>query len=147
MILLIGGEKGGPGKTTIATNLAAMRTDDIEDVLLVDTDRQPTSSYWCSLREDNGIFPRVASIQKYDKSVRTEVLELMRKYTDPEKAKQQGRAPVNERQKGHILPVDAVDFDEEEEVPADAAEADDAETDAVEEEKENSPDNCDSTEE
>ena len=82
MILLIGGEKGGPGKTTIATNLAAMRTDNIEDVLLVDTDRQPTSSYWCSLREDNGIFPRVASIQKYDKSVRTEVLELMKKYTD-----------------------------------------------------------------
>ena len=54
---------------------------------------------------------------------------------------------MNERQKGHILPVDAFDFDEEEEVPADAAEADDAETDAVEEEKENSPDNCDSTEE
>ena len=42
MILLIGGEKGGPSKTTIVTNLAAMRTDEIEDVLLVDTDRQPT---------------------------------------------------------------------------------------------------------
>ena len=82
MILLVGGEKGGPGKTTIATNLAAMRTAEIDDVLLVDTDRQPTSSYWCSLREDNGITPRVASIQKYDKSVRTEILELKKKYTD-----------------------------------------------------------------
>lgn len=82
MIVLVGGEKGGPGKTTIATNLAAMRTSDIGDVLLVDTDKQPTSSYWCSLREDKGITPRVSSIQKYEKAVRTEVLELKRKYTD-----------------------------------------------------------------
>ncbi|MCL2312038.1 MAG: AAA family ATPase [Firmicutes bacterium] len=82
MIVLIGGEKGGPGKTTIATNLAAMRTSEIEDVLLIDTDKQPTSSYWCSLREDKGIMPRVSSIQKYDKAVRTEILELKRKYTD-----------------------------------------------------------------
>lgn len=82
MIVLIGGEKGGPGKTTIATNLAAMRTSEIEDVLLVDTDKQPTSSYWCSLREDKGILPRVSSVQKYDKAVRTEILELKRKYTD-----------------------------------------------------------------
>ena len=64
MIVLIGGEKGGPGKTTIATNIAAMRTKEMEDVLLVDTDRQPTSSYWCSMREDKGTKPRVASIQK-----------------------------------------------------------------------------------
>lgn len=82
MIVLIGGEKGGPGKTTIATNLAAMRTSEIEDVLLVDTDKQPTSSYWCSLREDKSILPRVSSVQKYDKAVRTEILELKRKYTD-----------------------------------------------------------------
>jgi len=82
MIVLIGGEKGGPGKTTIATNIAAMRTNEIEDVLLVDTDRQPTSSYWCSMREDKGIKPRVASIQKYDKAVRTEISELKKKFSD-----------------------------------------------------------------
>lgn len=82
MIVLIGGEKGGPGKTTIATNIAAMRTNDINDVLLVDTDRQPTSSYWCSMREDKGIKPRVASIQKYDKAVRTEISELKKKFSD-----------------------------------------------------------------
>jgi len=82
MIILIGGEKGGPGKTTIATNLAAIRTHEMGDVLLVDTDKQPTSSYWCSLREDKGIKPRVSSIQKYDKAVRTEILELNKKYSD-----------------------------------------------------------------
>lgn len=82
MIVLIGGEKGGPGKTTIATNIAAMRTNEMGDVLLVDTDRQPTSSYWCSMREDKGIKPRVASIQKYDKAVRTEISELKKKFSD-----------------------------------------------------------------
>lgn len=82
MIILVGGEKGGPGKTTIATNIAAMRTDEMEDVLLVDTDRQPTSSYWCSMREDKGVKPRVASIQKHDKAVRTEISELKKKFSD-----------------------------------------------------------------
>ena len=33
---------------------------------------------------------------------------------DPEKMKQNAGAAQNERQKGHILPVDAFDFDEEE---------------------------------
>lgn len=82
MIVLIGGEKGGPGKTTIATNIAAMRTKEIGDVLLVDTDKQPTSSYWCSMREDKDIKPRVASIQKHDKAVRTEITELKKKFSD-----------------------------------------------------------------
>jgi len=82
MIILIGGEKGGPGKTTLSTNLAAIRTKEIEDVLLVDTDKQTTASYWCSVREDKKIAPRVASIQKYDKAVRTEIIELKKKYTD-----------------------------------------------------------------
>ena len=82
MIILVGGEKGGPGKTTIATNLAVMRTVKSEDLLLIDTDRQPTASYWCSLREDKNITPRIASIQKFDKAVRTETLSLKDKYKD-----------------------------------------------------------------
>ena len=82
MIILVGGEKGGTGKTTIAVNLAAIRTKKIQDLLLIDTDRQPTASYWCSIREDNDIKPRVASVQKFEKSVRTETLELKKKYSD-----------------------------------------------------------------
>lgn len=82
MIILIGGEKGGSGKTTIATNLAAIRTKKTDDLLLIDTDKQPTASYWCSLREDKGIQPRVASIQKFGKTVRTEALALKERYED-----------------------------------------------------------------
>lgn len=82
MIILIGGEKGGPGKTTIATNIAVMRTKKNNDLLLIDTDRQPTASYWCTVREDNDINPRISSVQKFDKSVRTETLALKEKYQD-----------------------------------------------------------------
>lgn len=82
MIILIGGEKGGAGKTTIATNIAALRTSRQKETLLIDTDRQSTSSFWCSVREEKGIIPRVSSIQKYEKAVRTEVKELSKKFQD-----------------------------------------------------------------
>jgi chromosome partitioning protein len=82
MIILVGGEKGGPGKTTIAINLASIRTKTTDDLLLIDTDKQPTASYWCSVREDSQVSPRVASVQKFEKSVRTETLALKEKYED-----------------------------------------------------------------
>lgn len=82
MIILIGGEKGGTGKTTIATNLSVIRTKETGNLLLIDTDRQPSASFWCSIREDNYINPRIASIQKFDKGVRTETLFLKEKYQD-----------------------------------------------------------------
>lgn len=82
MVLLLGGEKGGSGKTTLAVNLAAIRTKEAGSVLLVDTDRQPTSSYWCLVREESNVTPRVASIQKFDKAVKTEVQALKSRYDD-----------------------------------------------------------------
>lgn len=82
MIVLFGGEKGGAGKTTLATNIAAMRSKDNPETLLIDTDRQSTASFWCSVREEQHIFPRITSIQKYEKSVRTEITALSKKFTD-----------------------------------------------------------------
>lgn len=82
MIVLFGGEKGGAGKTTLATNIAALRTAKQPDTLLIDTDRQSTSSFWCSIREEKNITPRISSIQKYEKAVRTEAKELSKKYQD-----------------------------------------------------------------
>jgi len=46
MILLIGGEKGGAGKSTLACNLAVYLTCQNKDVLLLDADPQKTSSTW-----------------------------------------------------------------------------------------------------
>ena len=73
MVILIGGEKGGTGKTTIATNLAALRALAWHDVLLVDTDSQGSASYWASSRDEAGIKPRVACIQKFGKGLQGEV--------------------------------------------------------------------------
>lgn len=53
MIITIGGTKGGGGKTTIATNLAVMRSLEERDVLLIDADDQGTASGFTSLRNSN----------------------------------------------------------------------------------------------
>ncbi|MGZ8942797.1 MAG: AAA family ATPase [Methylobacter sp.] len=82
MIVLIGGEKGGTGKTTLATNLAAMRALAGRDVLLLDTDPQGSANYWAQSRDEEKITPRVACIQKFGKGIPTEVKDLATRYDD-----------------------------------------------------------------
>lgn len=79
MIILIGGEKGGTGKTTLATNLAATSAINGDDVLLVDTDPQRTASFWSLTRDEKNIHPRVATIQKFD-NVKKEIAALKNKF-------------------------------------------------------------------
>jgi chromosome partitioning protein len=52
MIVLVGIEKGGTGKTTIASSLAAMRAMAGKDVLLVDADHQGSAAEWARVRAD-----------------------------------------------------------------------------------------------
>ena len=82
MILLIGGEKGGTGKTTVATNLAALRAAAGVDVLLVDTDRQGTAAAWCQLRADHPALPQVPCVQLFGKTVQTGLRDLARRYPE-----------------------------------------------------------------
>lgn len=82
MILLIGGEKGGTGKTTLAVNLAALRARAGRDVLLVDTDLQASASYWALSRDEGSTQPRVACIQKFGKGLQTEVQDLATRYQE-----------------------------------------------------------------
>ncbi len=84
MILLIGAEKGGTGKTTLTTNLAAQLANRKKDILLVDTDTQGSASKWAAMRdsiEDNkGDFTRVASVQKFGREIRKDLLDLSHRY-------------------------------------------------------------------
>jgi len=83
MIILVGGIKGGSGKTTVATNLAIMRAKDGRDVLLIDADDQETASDFTALRNErmdgNAGY---TSIKLTGPSVRTQTFRLKEKYQD-----------------------------------------------------------------
>ena len=65
MIVLLGGEKGGTGKSTIATNLAVWLAIKGRDVILVDTDRQMTASHWVDRRNKIDVLITVNCAEKY----------------------------------------------------------------------------------
>ena len=83
MILVVGGIKGGSGKTTVATNLSVIRAAEGHDVLLIDADDQETASDFTALRterSENG--PGYTSIQLAGAAVRTQTVRLKDKYED-----------------------------------------------------------------
>ena len=81
MIILIGGEKGGTGKSTIATNLAAWLANQNRDTIVVDADRQATASNWVDRRNEiNGLAP-VNCAQKYG-NVFNALKDLARRYDE-----------------------------------------------------------------
>lgn len=81
MIVLVGSEKGGTGKTTIATNLAAMRALDGFNVMLLDTDLQGSATHWSRTRGDAKIVPAVFCDRKFGR-IDEEITELTRKFDD-----------------------------------------------------------------
>lgn len=81
MILIVGGIKGGSGKTTIATHLTILSAAHGKDVLLIDADDQETASDFTLLRtehlSDNTGY---TSIKLTGSAVRSEGIKLKRKY-------------------------------------------------------------------
>lgn len=84
MLIVIGGIKGGTGKSNVAANLAARRAADGHDVLLVDGDDQETTTLWASTRHENfpGASNNLTCIQLRGKAARDEVLKLSQRYQD-----------------------------------------------------------------
>ena len=82
MIVLVGGEKGGVGKTTLAVNLAAMRARAGHDVLLVDADKQASANLWASIRDQEKVAPPVRCVQKRGKGLAADVRDLATRYED-----------------------------------------------------------------
>ena len=82
MIILIGGEKGGTGKTTLSTNIASMRANTGRDVLIVDTDKQGSANSWSAIRDENPAVKRIPCIQKFGQSLTSELKDLSNRYQD-----------------------------------------------------------------
>ncbi|HWZ21239.1 MAG TPA: AAA family ATPase [Cytophagaceae bacterium] len=80
MIILVGGIKGGCGKTTVAVNLACYFASNEKDVLLVDADDQQTATDFTDLRNKNhpGL-PTYTSIKLNGDSVLTELRKIKEK--------------------------------------------------------------------
>lgn len=79
-ILTIANEKGGVGKTTVATNLAVMARLAGMDVLLVDTDVKQTSiTAWCGARQQRGVTPFIPAMIKVGK-FGADVIAIAEKY-------------------------------------------------------------------
>ncbi len=81
MIVVVGGIKGGSGKTTVATNLAILCAEAGHDVLLVDSDDQETASDFTTLRnEQREEGAGYTCIKLTGRAVRTETLRQVSKY-------------------------------------------------------------------
>ena len=79
MILLLGGEKGGTGKSTVAVNLAVWLAHRGADVLLIDTDRQRTASHFVDRRNAIDGVPVVHCAEKHGNVFET-VRDLAKRY-------------------------------------------------------------------
>ena len=81
MILMVGGEKGGVGKTTLATHLAVARKAKGGSVVLIDADGQGTSSMWNDARKEKDV-PSIPCVSLRGGKVHVELKELAGHYGD-----------------------------------------------------------------
>lgn len=78
MIILVGAQKGGCGKSTLAINLAVELTRLGKDICLVDADRQSTSNRWAQVRYETDM-PQVNSVAQYEK-IHSTLIDLKTRY-------------------------------------------------------------------
>ena len=79
MIILIGSQKGGCGKSTTAVNICSELASLGHDVVLVDADRQCTSANWAMDRTANEKLAKVHCVQKYE-NIRDTLIDLNKRY-------------------------------------------------------------------
>lgn len=82
MIVVVGGIKGGSGKTTLATNLAVIRSLEGSKVLLVDADEQKSASDWAQQRDGEGLETNWVTISLSGKAVNTQLQRMAADYDD-----------------------------------------------------------------
>ena len=82
MIVVVGGIKGGSGKTTIATNLAVMRSIYGRKTLLVDADEQHSSTVFANQREGLGVETKFTTVQYAGKNLHSQIKRLSNDFDD-----------------------------------------------------------------
>ena len=79
MILLVGGEKGGSGKSCLAQNIAVYLQHRQKDVLLLDADPQGTTTDWAKEREENDALANLPCVQASG-NIRQVLKDLVKRY-------------------------------------------------------------------
>lgn len=82
MITVIGGIKGGSGKTTLATNLVVMHSMKKQKVLFIDADEQKTAIDWSRQRENLGVSTPWLTICLSGSDIRNQIQTLEKKYDE-----------------------------------------------------------------
>lgn len=82
MILTVGGEKGGVGKSTLAIHLAYMLAASGRDPLLIDADPQASTTNFAAARDERQATPRLVCVQKLGKGLAHDVRSLAERYSD-----------------------------------------------------------------
>lgn len=80
MIIVIGCNKGGAGKTTLATNLAVGLSLKGHDIVLVDSDKQKSASKWHSYRIDEQIEGAEMLVVAKSDNISSDLLKLDEKF-------------------------------------------------------------------
>jgi|SRR5690242_8635820 len=80
MILVVGGIKGGSGKTTLATNLTVLRSQAGYKVLLVDADEQRSASEWAEQRDAMKLPSSWTTIQLSGAALNSQIMRLRPSY-------------------------------------------------------------------
>lgn len=79
MIILVGGEKGGSGKSCLAQNMAVYLQKKGMDILLVDADPQGTTTDWAAERDENELADSLPCVQSSG-NLRQTLKDLARRY-------------------------------------------------------------------
>lgn len=82
MVYLIGGLKGGVGKTTTAINLAIYLSGQGRDVLFVDADAQASAAEFMGWRSEHTQDEHLTFVELHGSRVRDEVRKLRSKFDD-----------------------------------------------------------------
>lgn len=82
MITVLGGIKGGSGKTTLSTNICVIQAFFGKKVLLVDADEQQSASDWSEHRESLDIETPWTTIPLFGSSVRSQILKIKDHYDE-----------------------------------------------------------------